>query len=785
MIINKRGLKLLLLSVFFSGIQVAAQDDGNTGRATTDIPGTTAVSRGAPATSPDENTDEQGSPSDLTDTSTPGRTGQPVKPAVVTGVTALSQDYEERKSATIRSTTHPPVIDGVLQPGEWDGATVISDMHQFLPIDHGEPSERSKFYLMYDADYLYIGARLWDDHPELINARQLIQGQGMPFDDAFEFILDPFNNQRSGYNFQINPNGIRRDGIYENTNSLNRDWDGIWDAAARIDDKGWTAEVAIPFKTLNFDSKNPDWGFSIARTIARKKEELAWSSYNRALNPSTAGVLRGFNNIRQGMGLDVVPSISIGGNRDFIRSDTDRVFEPSLDVSYNITPSLTGVLTFNTDFSATEVDNRQVNLNRFALFFPEKRDFFLQDADIFTFGGLDQNGIPFFSRKIGLSALGNPVDLNAGIKLTGRIGRWNVGTLAVRQGAYDNVNASMLMVGRVSANVLDESTVGAIMTYGDPLSNKDNMVIGADFNYRNTHFMQSHSLTGHAWFQHSDTPGISNSDQAWGANINVTASEGVGGSFTYERFGNNFNPALGFINRIGIQRFQINVANRYRPANSWLRSIFSFISIERIENLNGDVETQAIRAAPIQLDDNYGDHVNLLLFHGREVLTQPFEINPGVVIQPGDYTFNRIGSEWVFAPERVIAPRFAIFAGQFYNGKRLNLRGGFDWRPNKHFFIGMDYNFNDVDLPAGHFETRLMSISGNWAINAKWSFVNLIQYDNFSNTVGINSRLHWNPHAGEDMYVVLNYTLDSPGMFRDLTSNKAEILLKYTRTLRF
>lgn len=783
MISTRRGSVLLLLIFLISVPPARPADSGDTDNDPGGIPGTTAISHGMQESGPAANSDE---PDDLpVITETPAADGRPPGPEVVTGVTAISQDYEERKSATISHTTHAPVIDGILDPSEWDGATVITDMHQFLPIDHGEPSERSKFYLMYDADNLYIGARLWDDHPELINARQLIQGQGMPFDDAFEVILDPFNRMRSGYNFQINPNGIRRDGIYENTNNLNRDWDGIWDAAARIDGEGWTAEVAIPFKTLNFDNSNPDWGFTIARTIARKKEELAWSSYDRKINPGTAGVLRGFHDVRQGMGLDIVPSIAVGANRDFIRSDNDRVMEPSLDISYNITPSLTGILTFNTDFSATEVDNRQVNLNRFALFFPEKRDFFLQDADIFTFGGLGENGIPFFSRKIGLSLQGDPVDLNAGVKLTGRIGRWNIGTLAVRQGAYDDVNASMLMVGRVSANVLDESTVGAIMTYGDPLSNNDNMVVGADFNYRNTRFMRGRSLTGNMWFQQSDTPGVSNSEQAWGGNINISASEGPGGSFTYQRFGNNFYPALGFANRIGIQRFQLNVANRYRPENSWLRSIFSFISIERIQDLDGNVETQAIRSQPIQFEDNRGDRVGLLLFHGREVLTQPFEINPGIVIQPGDYSFNRIGTEWRFAPERVIAPHFAVFAGEFYNGERLNLRGGFDWRPNSHFYIGMDYDYNNVDLPAGSFETRLLSISANWAFNSRWSFVNLIQYDNFSNSMGINSRLHWNPHAGEDMYVVLNYTLDSPGMFRGLSSNEAEVLLKYTRTFRF
>jgi hypothetical protein len=700
------------------------------------------------------------------------------------GVRAQPQ-VEERKTVTIPRVNVAPVLDGVPDEAIWDEAVRIEDMHQFLPADHGSPSEDTEFYLMYDNDYLYIGARLYDSNPDGIIARQLVQGQSMPFDDAFEFLLDPFNHMRSGYFFQINPNGVRRDGIYEDTTRLNNDWDGIWDAEARINVDGWSAEVAIPFKTLNFDPANSDWGFTIARTIARKKEELAWSSYDRRLNPGTAGTLRGFTDLQQGMGLDIVPSITVGRGEDFVLSGEDLIAEPSLDVRYKIAPSLTGVLTFNTDFSATDVDDRQVNLSRFSLFFPEKRDFFLQDADIFAFGGMNQNGIPFFSRRIGLSKRGQPVDLNAGVKLTGRMGRWNVGALTVHQDGNGSVDESLLMIGRVAANILEESSLGAIMTWGDPLSNLHNAVVGADFRYRNTHFMDSRSLTGNLWFQQSDTEGETADQQAWGAQMSVNASEGLGGTLTYQRFGERFNPALGFANRTGIQRYNMVAAHRYRPEHPWLRSVFSFMEYDHVENLDGQLESQQLFFRPVQLENHRGDNISVSLFHGREVLFQPFEISPGVTIPPGDYSFFRYGSEFALAWERVFAPRLQLFMGEYYNGHRTNIRGGFDWRPGKHFHAGFSYDYNKIDLPAGSFQTRLIQINASVAFNARWSWVNLVQYDNFSNSVGLNSRLRWNPRAGEDLYLVLNHNFNAEGTFRSLESTTAEILLKYTRTFRF
>src|SRR5690606_34739266 len=236
-----------------------------------------------------------------------------------------------------------------------------------------------------DDDALYVGARLYDREPDRITARILRQGSEVFGDDWFSLIIDPFHDRRSGYRFQTNPNGLRHEALYQNVSGEQWDWDGIWYAAASIDAEGWIAEMAIPYKTLSFDPANDTWGINFRRAIARRDERMGWVSRNRATDPSTSGIAVGFDGLDQGVGLDVIPSIAIGERRDLLFGLEDNSTEPSLDLFYKITPSLTGSVTINTDFSATEVDDRQVNLSRFALFYPEKRTFFLQDADIFEF----------------------------------------------------------------------------------------------------------------------------------------------------------------------------------------------------------------------------------------------------------------------------------------------------------------------------------------------------------------------------------------------------------------
>src|SRR5688572_25467815 len=286
----------------------------------------------------------------------------------------------------------PPVIDGRLDEAVWGQAEVITDFHQIRPGDGTEPSERTEVYLIYGDDALYIGARMFDSEPDRIAAPTVRHGQGLGRDDRLVVILDPFNTRRGGYRFETNLNGVRHDALYDNPDSFNSNWTVIWDTAATVFDGGWIAELEIPFKTLPFDPAIDTWGFNFGRGIRRRGEEVAWVSRNRTINPSILGRATGFEGMNQGVGLDIVPSVSVNRQKAYTPSKKESNLEPSLDVFYRLTPSLNASVTFNTDFSATEVDDRQVNLTRFGLFFPEKRDFFLNDADLFEFGRISSGG---------------------------------------------------------------------------------------------------------------------------------------------------------------------------------------------------------------------------------------------------------------------------------------------------------------------------------------------------------------------------------------------------------
>jgi len=555
-----------------------------------------------------------------------------------------------------------------------------------------------------------------------------------------------------------------------------------------VDEQGWTAEVAIPFTTLNFDPESEEWGFTIARTIARKNEDMAWSSFNRRINPTTTGLVSGIQDIRQGKGLDIIPSVTLATSEDYTSGITEQRFDPSLNVFYKITPNLTGAVTFNTDFSATEVDNRQVNLSRFSLFFPEKRDFFLQDLDIFSFGGLNQNGIPFYSRRIGLSRSGNPVDIDAGVKLTGRVGRWNVGGLAVNQGEFDSLDSQNVFVGRAAANVLSESSVGVILTHGDRTSETDNTVAGMDFRYQNTRFSDSHSLRGNFWYQQSDTEGLTGDDKAFGLQASMeTQNNGFGGNMNYEYFGDDFNPALGFANRRGVESINFGGSGRYFfRGRKYLRNVFSFMRFGHTRYLDTkEMQSENWFWRMLNFNTNRGDQLGVGGFRNREGLRNDFTIRPGIVIPAGDYTFSGFQMEARLSNQREFSPGFSLNIGDYYNGKRMQINARADWRPNEHINLGLNYNYQDIELPDGAFDVRIISANANYAFNSKWSWINLIQYDNFSNGVGLNSRLRWNPQAGEDLYVVVNYNFDSEGTFSELSSNNSEIVLKYTKNFRF
>jgi hypothetical protein len=694
-------------------------------------------------------------------------------------------DGAREKTVRIVRAAAPPVIDGVLDEDAWQRAAQLEDLHEIQPTEYAPASERTAVYLMYDEDAIYIGARLYDREPSEVTARILRQGEEVFGDDWFSVLLDPFHDRRSGYRFLTNPNGLRQEGLFQNIREEQWDWEGIWHTASTIDEQGWVTEIAIPFKTLSFDPENDTWGINFRRAIARRDERTGWVSRNRNSDPSTSGTVVGLVGLEQGLGLDVVPSLSVSERRPFDGTATTTDTDPSLDVFYKLTPSLTSALTINTDFSATEVDDRQVNLTRFGLFFPEKRDFFLQDADIFEFGGLEENGRPFFSRRIGLSEDGEPIDLTVGGKLTGRVGRFNIGALSVRQDELEALPADNATVARASANLLEESGIGMIVTEGNPGSTVDNSLVGVDFRYRNSRLPGGKLLEVDAWAQESDSAGVTADQSAYGMRVALPNNTAWNGGVGYERLGEGFNPGLGFLNRPGVRALDFDTGYIHRPAEGLLRAIGGGYEAERIELLSGELQSQAVEYELLVVENRVGDVLSLQYEAEQEQLDEDFEIYDGIVIPIGSYSFANTRLSIETADHRKVWGAVDYQTGEFYDGERTEISAEINWRPSGRLRTGFGYEWNDIDLPQGSFITRLAVFRTDVAFSSKLSLGTRIQYDNVSELMGINLRLHWVPEAGREGFFVINHDLEDFDLDNRFHSALSEATVKFSYTFRF
>ena len=702
------------------------------------------------------------------------------------------------KSFNAVQTDIAPTLDGRLDEDMWQRATVISDLHEVTPNEYEEPSEETRFYVLIGKDALYVGAEFIDSEPEKIVAKVMVQGDFSEGEDGLKIILDTFNNGRSGYVFQLTPNAIRGDGLFRNVTEINWDWLAIWDAATTIHDKGWTAEVEIPFKTLSFNPENDTWGINFSRTIGRRNEDIGWVSYNRAQNPANSGQMTGVAGQEQGLGLDIVPAARLSETKDYLQNTTASKFEPSLNIFYKPAPSLTAALTINPDFSGISVDARQINLTRFSLFFPEQRQFFLQDNDIFEFGliggpresgavtqATKESGRPFFSRRIGLSAAGETIPIDAGLKLTGRIGRWDYGVLNVQQSQFESLDSTNLFVGRIAANVLEESSIGAIVTNGNPTADTDNTLVGADFRYLNTRLSNGKTIEGSAWYQETDTEGLDGNDAAYGFRFSAPNTEGWSGEVNFRHLEENFNPALGFVNQTDVETWFAKTSYIWRPMNSIFRSVSSVAKIQRVDKLDGDFDTQILSVDFITVETQSSDVVTLFTTMYEEQLTNPFEISDGVIIPPGRYEWDRYCMRGGTGQHRVL--RFNGFAcnGEFYDGDRETVSGNLTWRPSKHFRIAAGYRIDWVELPYGDFETSLATLRADIAFTPRWYWENFVQYDDVSDNLGINSIMRWIPRAGREFVLVFNRDFIDIDETRTFVSQSFDLTAKFSYTFRF
>lgn len=678
------------------------------------------------------------------------------------------------------TTAVTPVIDGRLDDLCWQSAAVIREFTQVEPREGARPTEQTEVRLVYDRDFLYAAVHCFDSEPKKIVATQLGQDSAIGSDDTVSLVFDTYGRRREGYLFILNPIGAKLDALL-GPGGTRTEWDTIWEGAARIVEDGWVAEFAIPFKSLSFGPAGTAWGFNVERVVRRKRESSRWASpfKNKAVESlPDAGLIEGLTTLRKGVGLDLLPFM-VARYREEQGGDGFE-FQPGIDIFYRITPSLTAALTVNTDFAETEVDDRRLNLTRFPLFFPEKRDFFLQDAGIFSFGA-GNTPLPFFSRRIGLGPSGEPVDIVAGGKITGRVGDLNVGLLNTQVDSTRGVPGKNLSVARLSYGVFRESDVGAIFTYGDPTADRDNYLVGADFNYKNTNFWENNAISAHGWAMGTGSPGASGPQMAFGGAL-VYPNEPVRVDAYVAQIDRDFNPAMGFVKRRGIREYGGSVRYRWRP-EGYLRTIDVEASPYVVTNLQNTVETEFWTIPRVTIQNQPGDSLSAGFVYEREQLFAPFEINPGVVIPPGDYGFSRFSANLSSATGRPVSVSSSFGFGEFYDGTALQYGAGIEWRVSRHLFLAGGWEMNEIELPAGSFTASVASTKLNIAFTPRLSWNTVAQYDNISDTFGINSRIRWIVRPGSDVFLVFNKGFNvEDGRFRSLTT---DVVAKLVWTIRF
>ena len=714
-------------------------------------------------------------------------------------------------------TTQAITIDGVLDEPAWQASPKIGDLTQRQPDEGRAPTQRTEVTLLSNQDYLYVGVTAYDTEPQRVIGTQMARDASLSSDDRVEILLDTFRDQRSAFYFATNPSGALVDGLVAN-GQFNAEWDAIWDVRTARSEHGWTAEFAIPFKSLSFPSDRAVWGFNIARHIYRRLEEDRWSGARldtHLYQLSEAGEIRNLAGLTQGIGLDVRPFLA--GRWLRVDREDDGTGKPGLDVFYNITPSLKLTATFNTDFGETEVDARQINLSRFSVLFPEKRSFFLQGAGVFNFasigpepaGGIPPAGAdvyPFFSRQIGLLR-GQEVPIDAGLKLTGTAGRTDVGVLAVRTGDLRTddlrtddprtddlliVSEKGFFVGRVKRNLLTQSYVGAIFTGGHPDEGKSGQTYGADMRLATSRFLgRPNNFVVNGYAARSVNDGVTGHDWSYGFSAHYP-NDKFNAQLAYREIQENFRPALGFVQRDNVRLFRVAGSYNPRPRNFLnVQQMFHDVYYTRFTRVdNGEVESWDLYVTLLDWHLSSGDNLHGMFDFNPtyERLFEPFEISPGVFLLPGEYRFTRFRSNLLStATKRRLSGSINLTYGGYWSGKAEQVTTSLTYKLPPRFIVTVSTNQTFARLPEGHFIARIFTSNISYAVTPRLSLSNLVQYDNRSRNMGWQSRVRWTLQPGNDLFFAFNQGWiqeEDSGSLRFRTEN-SKLSAKFQYSFRF
>ena len=658
-------------------------------------------------------------------------------------------------------------LDGRVGADEWRGAGQLGPLTQVVPVEGAPPSHPTEVHLFQDGRTLYVGLVCHDD-PAEVRARQMDRDAFVQFDDVVEIWFDTFRSQQSAYWFQITAAGSRGDSLLSDGGQrFNKSWDGIWDGRAARTERGWEAELAIPLQSLAFDSSLGSFGFNLRRKRVANGEVMRWASPSiayRFFRLSEGGIVGGLDDLEQGLGLQLTP---------YLRADLDRprwdALEPSArlggDISFRPTPESNLLLTFGTDFAETEVDDRQVNLTRFPLFFPEKRDFFLEDAALFEFGAPSNRSsiVPFFSRTIGRDGSGAALDLLAGAKFSARSGPWTLGLLDVQVAGWDGsdgqrIEEKNLAVARAARQLGEEGSVGAIVTGGLPGASGEAVTAGVDLRLQDARLFgegRSGSLWAWALASSREEDGEEAIEgDAFGLEARARTRE-WDLSLEAERVGTDFDPAMGFVRRAGVTNLRHQTRYLKQLGDTgWLRRFDARVAVDVTRDLDGNEDNYAIPIQPVGLQLQSGDEFEWEVHRIVEQLDDPFLLGGQVEVAAGRYEMTRHFLQLESNDRRRVKAEVELEFGDFYGGDITRWTISPFVIPNEHWRAGLEWTQAQGRLPAGDYDLAAWQLNLDLSFTPDLSWKNLLQYDTGSEQLGFQSRMRWILTPGQDLFLV-------------------------------
>jgi hypothetical protein len=658
-------------------------------------------------------------------------------------------------------------LDGKLNEPVWQKAIRISNFTQ-RELNIGEPAtERTEVAIIYKAKILYIGFWGYDSEPDKLVAREMKRDFDFDLEDNFEVIIDTYNDDRNGFLFVINPNGARADvQVLNNGESENIYWNGVWNAKTSINDEGWFAEIEIPFSTLKFSSEVDEqfWGINFERNIRRKREQLLWQGWSRdseleLLN--RAGTIAGLNNIISKHFIEIKPH-AIGG-REFTPDQEEDQLNVGGDINYLITPSLRLNLTFNTDFAQAEADREQINLTRFPLFFPERREFFLEGQDYFDMG-MGEEIIPFYSRRIGLAEDRSTVPIIAGVRLLGKVKNSTIGAMSIQTASRDSIPSANYTVLSWRQDVLEQSSVG-VLSANKYENGRFHSTTGAYGLYSTSKLFGDKNLNvGASFTQNYNSDEFDSEANAQRIYLSYP-NDKVEFDMAWQRSAPSFYPEVGFLRRDNFQEYYIEFEWKPRPKNylRWIRQ-FSFKGLD----LNyftfddtGQLQSFTYEIRPLGFETRSGEEFEFNLIRRAEGFREPFEIIEGITISEGEYWYNQMEIQAGTFSGRTWSVSTKTKWGEFLTGKGTEIEWELSWRASRYLKIGANYEKNLIDLPEGRFDTDLIGNRIEYAVNPNQFGSLFSQWNSEDEEAILNFRLHWIPIIGADFFFIVNQAYDT------------------------